>query len=322
MGTTRLCVYFSISSPKAQKQKKAKHVLAIPLPVANKKGHGNNKDKIRIRAILDRCKAEAEAKTVKTGSSKTSCPNLTRIPRQRSIPGHPNKDPGIMYELRLTMDKLVDRQFFKLARKYRPETQTEKLARKSVADDSAEDQTEDYVEDQADDHAEGQAKQNMRNAQTTENSRSSTGNMESAGSIQTMEAVSNKIHVLKHGLNHVADLIIKDRVKLCIIAGDVDPVDLVAWLPALCRKKKVPYGIVDRKVRLGTLVNKKSVPCVVFTEIRDEEKSEFKSLVEAIKANYTERKKVQKEKLNIAYLNHLYQYGLNKQLDLNFSAYL
>ncbi|KAG0265395.1 60S ribosomal protein L8B [Mortierella polycephala] len=313
-----VCLLFSLSrwaaSPKAQKRKKIKHVPAIPLPVANKKEQGNNKDKIRIRAILDRCKAETEAKTTKTGSPKGSCLNLVRTPRQRSIPGQLNKDPDVMYELRLTMDKLTDRQFFKFARKYRPETRTGKLARKSVADDNAEDQAEDHVEDQA--------KQSMRNAQNTENLRSSTGNMESTGSTQTMEVVSNKAHVLKHGLNHVADLIIKGRVRLCIIAADVDPIDLVAWLPALCRKKKVTYGVVDRKVRLGSLVNKRSVPCVVFTEIRDEEESEFKSLVEAIKANYNEKKKAQKEKLNVAYLNHLYQCGLGKQLSLNFSAYL
>jgi len=36
-----------------------------------------------------------------------------------------------------------------------------------------------------------------------------------------------------------------------LIAHDVDPIELVVWLPALCRKMNVPYCIVKGKARLG-----------------------------------------------------------------------
>lgn len=50
--------------------------------------------------------------------------------------------------------------------------------------------------------------------------------------------------VLKYGINHVTGLIEKKKAKLVIIAHDVDPVEIVVWLPALCRKMGVPYCIV------------------------------------------------------------------------------
>lgn len=38
-----------------------------------------------------------------------------------------------------------------------------------------------------------------------------------------------------------------------MIAHDVDPIELVVWLPALCRKMEIPYCIVKGKARLGTV---------------------------------------------------------------------
>lgn len=38
-----------------------------------------------------------------------------------------------------------------------------------------------------------------------------------------------------------------------MIASDVDPIELVVWLPALCRKMGVPYAIVNNKVRAAPL---------------------------------------------------------------------
>jgi len=43
-----------------------------------------------------------------------------------------------------------------------------------------------------------------------------------------------------------------------IISHDVDPIELVVWLPALCRKMNIPYCIVKGKARLGHVVHKKN----------------------------------------------------------------
>ena len=50
--------------------------------------------------------------------------------------------------------------------------------------------------------------------------------------------------VVKYGLNHVTHLVETGKAKLVIIAHDVDPIELVVWLPAVCRKMDVPYIIV------------------------------------------------------------------------------
>ena len=71
------------------------------------------------------------------------------------------------------------------------------------------------------------------------------------------EDVSKKPFVVKYGLNHVVGLVENKKAALVLIAHDVDPIELVVFLPALCRKMGVPYAIVKGKARLGTVVHKK-----------------------------------------------------------------
>merc|ERR1719160_2326794 len=58
------------------------------------------------------------------------------------------------------------------------------------------------------------------------------------------EVKTKKPQVLKYGLNHVTTLVEDKAAKLVVIAHDVDPIELVCWLPALCRKKDVPFCII------------------------------------------------------------------------------
>merc|ERR1712086_1236892 len=67
------------------------------------------------------------------------------------------------------------------------------------------------------------------------------------------EVKTKKPQVIKYGLNHVTSLIEQKQAKLVVIPHDVDPLELVVWLPALCRKKDVPYCIIKGKSRLGQL---------------------------------------------------------------------
>ena len=50
--------------------------------------------------------------------------------------------------------------------------------------------------------------------------------------------------VVKYGLNHITTLVEQKEAALVIIAHDVDPIELVVWLPALCKRMDVPYVIV------------------------------------------------------------------------------
>jgi large subunit ribosomal protein L7Ae len=90
---------------------------------------------------------------------------------------------------------------------------------------------------------------------------------------------ANKPKVIKYGLNHIATLVEEKKASLVVIAHDVDPIDLVVWLPALCRRMKVPYAIVKGKARLGQLVHKKTATAIAFTEVNPEDNQKLKQLV-------------------------------------------
>lgn len=77
--------------------------------------------------------------------------------------------------------------------------------------------------------------------------------------------------VLKYGLNHVTSLIEDGKAKLVVIAHDVDPLEILAFLPALCRKKGIPYAFIKGKARLGKLVHAKTATAVALTEVRKED---------------------------------------------------
>lgn len=60
----------------------------------------------------------------------------------------------------------------------------------------------------------------------------------------SQESEKKKPLVVKFGLNHVTTLVESGKAQLVVIAHDVDPIELVVWLPALCKKMGVPYCIV------------------------------------------------------------------------------
>jgi len=103
------------------------------------------------------------------------------------------------------------------------------------------------------------------------------------------EDVSKKPYVVKYGLNHVVGLIENKKASLVLIPNDVDPIELVIFLPALCRKMGVPYAIIKGKARLGTVVHKKTAAVLAVTEVRSEDKSELSKLISAVKDGYLEK---------------------------------
>ena len=93
---------------------------------------------------------------------------------------------------------------------------------------------------------------------------------------------------LKFGLKHVTTLIEQKKAKLVLIAHDVDPIELVVWLPALCRKMDVPFAIVKGKSRLGTLTHKKNCSVVAMTKVNKEDEAALKRLSENFKTQFNE----------------------------------
>ena len=72
---------------------------------------------------------------------------------------------------------------------------------------------------------------------------------------------------------------------MVVIAHDVDPIELVVYLPALCRKMGVPYVIIKGKARLGTVVHKKTAAVLTVQDVKSEDQRELSTIVSAAKAN-------------------------------------
>merc|ERR1712137_1130586 len=92
---------------------------------------------------------------------------------------------------------------------------------------------------------------------------------------------ATKPNVVKYGINHTS-LVEQKKATLVVIAHDVDPLEIVIWLPALCRKMGVPYCIVKGKARLGTVVGKKTATALAFTTVNKDDRAQFTKLVEAV----------------------------------------
>jgi len=108
------------------------------------------------------------------------------------------------------------------------------------------------------------------------------------------EVKTKKPQNIKYGLNHVTTLIENKEAKLVVIAHDVDPIELVCWMPALCRKKDVPYCIIKGKSRLGQLVHKKTASCVALTSVRQEDQSELATLASNFKAQFNDNNELRR----------------------------
>jgi len=89
--------------------------------------------------------------------------------------------------------------------------------------------------------------------------------------------------VVKYGINQVTSLVESKEAELVIIAHDVDPIELVVWLPALCRKVDIPYAIVKGKARLGQVVNKKTATALALTGVNKEDLKLYDSIKQSVK---------------------------------------
>ncbi|HME51879.1 MAG TPA: 50S ribosomal protein L7Ae [Candidatus Lokiarchaeia archaeon] len=57
---------------------------------------------------------------------------------------------------------------------------------------------------------------------------------------------------VRKGTNETTKAIERKQAKLVFIAGNVNPPEIVYYLPPLCDEKQVPYIFIDDKKDLGT----------------------------------------------------------------------
>ncbi|MHA2244837.1 MAG: 50S ribosomal protein L7Ae [Candidatus Hodarchaeales archaeon] len=86
--------------------------------------------------------------------------------------------------------------------------------------------------------------------------------------LAVLENVSNDPANISKGTNETTKSIERGEAKLVFIALDVDPPEIVAHLPLLCKDKKIPYLYIVSKEELGKACNLgvKTASCSIVNE--------------------------------------------------------
>jgi len=103
---------------------------------------------------------------------------------------------------------------------------------------------------------------------------------------ETAPASTRSKSVVHFGVNEITKLVESKKAKFVAIAHDVDPIELVVWLPALCRKQGVPYCIVKGKARLGAACDMKTATAVALTSVEKEDTKDLTNLLELFTASF------------------------------------
>lgn len=114
-----------------------------------------------------------------------------------------------------------------------------------------------------------------------------------AATQQAAKAGSTKVparsNTLTFGIQEVTRAVETKRARLVIIAHDVDPVEIVLWLPQLCHAQGIPYCIVKSKSQLGAVVGFKTCTSVAITDLNSEDQPTFQKLLTAVNVKFNDR---------------------------------
>jgi len=190
-------------------------------------------------------------------------PRYVRLQRQRAVLKKRLKVPPSIAQFTKVLDKNNADTLFKLLAKYRPEA---KEAKKKRLFETAK-------------------------ARVAEEKAAAGKDKKSADKKDEKKKESVKPILLKYGINHVTTLVEQKKAKLVVIAHDVDPIEIVVWLPALCRKMEVPFAIVKSKARLGEVVHKKTATALAITEVKPEDAPKLEQLISSAKTTFAEVQK-------------------------------
>lgn len=100
---------------------------------------------------------------------------------------------------------------------------------------------------------------------------------------------------VKYGINHITKLVENKKAKLVVIANDVSPIELVLFLPTLCRLKEVPYCIVKNKAILGKLVHKKNATAVCIEAVSKEDQEKLEYFCNICKENFNNNVEIRRK---------------------------
>ncbi|KAF1780096.1 hypothetical protein JG687_00004604 [Phytophthora cactorum] len=77
---------------------------------------------------------------------------------------------------------------------------------------------------------------------------------------------ATKVKGIKRGVKEVVKGIRKGEKGVCIIAGDISPVDVISHIPVLCEENDIPYIFTPSKVDLGaSALSKRPTSVILIT---------------------------------------------------------
>ncbi|KJP89767.1 hypothetical protein AK88_00475 [Plasmodium fragile] len=94
--------------------------------------------------------------------------------------------------------------------------------------------------------------------------------------------------MIKYGINHITKLVERKKANLVVIANDVSPIELVLFLPTLCRLKDIPYCIVKDKATLGRLVHKKTATAICVQNVLKEDQEKLDYFAKICRENFND----------------------------------
>ncbi|CAN0865514.1 H/ACA ribonucleoprotein complex subunit 2-like protein, partial [Linum grandiflorum] len=97
-------------------------------------------------------------------------------------------------------------------------------------------------------------------------------------------AAENKC--LKRGVTEVVKRIRRGNKGICIIAGNISPIDIITHVPILCEEAEVPYFYVPLKEDLATAGNTKRPTCCVLVQMKPAKGELAKDELEKLKSDY------------------------------------
>jgi large subunit ribosomal protein L7Ae len=181
--------------------------------------------------------------------------------------------PPSVNQFRRTLDKINTNEIYKLAAKYKPESaQAQKKRLRSAAKDRM-----------------NAAHESAKAAKAAAKAAKKSGGKAPKQSKKSASKDTSKKYELVFGVQEVVRSIESQAARMVLIAHDVDPLEIVLALPALCQKLSVPYAIVKGKAALGRLTGFKTATCVAFENIRSEDQATFNNLVKGVNTTFAEK---------------------------------
>lgn len=85
-------------------------------------------------------------------------------------------------------------------------------------------------------------------------------------SVLSMITKASSAKLVRRGVKEVVKALKKGEKGLCIIAGDISPIDVICHIPVFCEEKAVPYIYVPSKEDLGAASQTKRPTSIVMVK--------------------------------------------------------